>query len=140
MVHYAMKQKLLIIPLIFLAVTAVISCTSPSYNSEKAAVLVSKIQNGEKLDNSDYIEMIEQAEAGLSKYSAALDTMNIASKGSLDSAMQVLAGNESFVKMINECLLMERVLRDAPLDKEARDSYSKFLKQQVEFKKKYHMQ
>ncbi len=131
-----MKKICLIIPLLA-ALIAVVACSKTSYNNEESATLVAKIQNGDSLTAADYSAMIEQAIAGLNIYEAALDTMNITSRESFDSAMKVLGGNPEFVKMINECLMFERVLPDAPLGDKEKAQYNKFLKKQVEFKDKY---
>lgn len=131
-----MRKLVLLFPL-FIALICVSGCASSSYNADDAAAFVTKIQNGDSLTGDDYVAMIELATAGLDKFDASLDTMNVHSTVAYDSAMKVLAGNQAFVKMINDCLLFERVLRDAPLDDKAKKLYSNFMKRQAEFKEKY---
>lgn len=130
-------KKLILLPLLaFVCIT--FSCSKGgSYDQQKSTELVSKIQNGTTLDQTDYALMIELSEGGLTMFENRLDSANVTTRAAYDSVMNIPPANPGFSAMLNDCLLYERMLKDAPLDDNNKKAYNDLIKRKKAFNKKY---
>lgn len=108
------------------------------YDKATADELVALVTRGDKLEQGDYSRMIEQTRAGLIEMNRTMDSAKVETKAQRDSVLRADgSGKSALGQMIDNCTVMERVLRNANLDKDNREAYNELMKLEKEYMSKF---
>lgn len=130
-------KKILLCLLAAVSVMLVACGPTPQYDPQTSNELAKKVTSGQALTQEDYLTMINQSEAGLAVLSGMLKDAKAETSQQYDSVMGIIADDPETTKMIDNCLIFTRFLKDAPLDEKAREAYSAYQKKNAEFVRTY---
>lgn len=128
-----------------LVLAAMTACGGPglddaeaTYDPATADRLVNMVKNGDELDQDDYAAMIETTRTGLIEMNRAMDSARVDSRQGRDSLLKADGrGGSPLGKLVANCTVLERVLRNADLDKSNKSSYNDLKKLEKEYVEKF---